>query len=57
MRILILTRMKIELFVQFVASFIQTMVDFGLGAMDVMTGLTDVKKMCITVKNVECEHF
>ena len=36
--------MKIELFVQFVASFIQTMVDFGLGAMDVMTGLTDVKR-------------
>ena len=42
---LILTRMKRQLFVQFVASFIQTMVDFGLGAMDVMTGLTsDVNK-------------
>jgi len=40
MRILNLTRMKIELFVLSMASSIQMTVDFGFVATTVMTGLT-----------------
>ena len=38
-------------------SFIQTMMDFGVGGLTQMLRVKNIFQMCITVKNVECEHF